>query len=173
MKTGELSGQEAVEKLREMIKDIDFTMFTTEMLDGRLRSRPMSTQKEVFDGKSLWFFTHADDPKVDEIQDDADVCLGYSDNKKMRYVSVTGKGYLVRDQAKIDELWNPMYEAWFPKGKDDPNTALIRVDVEEAEYWESPGMIRFALSFVKSLVTDTELDAGENMKIDLDHGQPA
>ena len=27
-------------------------------------------------------------------------------------------------------------EAWFPEGVDDPHLALLRVDVEQAQYWE-------------------------------------
>ena len=34
---------------------------------GWLRSRPMGTQRESFDGH-LWFFTHASEPKVQEIK---------------------------------------------------------------------------------------------------------
>ena len=27
---------------------------------------------------------------------------------------------------------------WFPEGKDDPEIALLRVNLEKAEYWDSP-----------------------------------
>jgi hypothetical protein len=29
--------------------------------------------------------------------------------------------------------------AWFPKGKDDPNIALLAVHPEEGEYWDNEG----------------------------------
>ena len=29
-------------------------------------------------------------------------------------------------------------KAWFPKGEDDPEIALIRVTAEKAEYWDAP-----------------------------------
>jgi general stress protein 26 len=41
------------------------------------------------------------------------------------------------DRALIDKLWGKDVEAWFPGGKDDPNLALLRLDVESAELWET------------------------------------
>lgn len=41
------------------------------------------------------------------------------------------------DRATIDKLWNKQVEAWFPGGKDDPNLALIRFDIDSAELWET------------------------------------
>lgn len=57
---------------------------------------------------------------------------------------------------------------WFPEGKDDPEVALLRINLEKAEYWDSPSStIGYALSFVSSLVTGKEPDFGENKKVDL------
>ncbi|MCU0493611.1 MAG: pyridoxamine 5'-phosphate oxidase family protein, partial [Chloroflexaceae bacterium] len=63
----QVSRTENMLKLREMIKDIQFAMFTTQEPDGTLRSRPMGTQQTEFDG-DLWFFTGDDSPKADEIR---------------------------------------------------------------------------------------------------------
>lgn len=41
------------------------------------------------------------------------------------------------DFAMIDKLWNNQVEAWFPGGKDDPNLALLRFDIDSAEFWET------------------------------------
>jgi general stress protein 26 len=41
------------------------------------------------------------------------------------------------DRAQIDTLWNKQVEAWFPGGKDDPNLALLRFDLDSAELWET------------------------------------
>jgi hypothetical protein len=34
-------------------------------------------------------------------------------------------------------LWNKQVEAWFPGGKDDADLALLRVDIDNAELWET------------------------------------
>ena len=41
------------------------------------------------------------------------------------------------NRAVIDKLWSPQVEAWFPGGKDDPNLALLRFDIDSAELWEA------------------------------------
>ncbi len=158
---------EDIEKLGKLIKDIKVAMMTTVETDGKLRSRPMWTQQQEFDG-DLWFFTETTAPKVFELRQDSQVNLSYADSGSQTYVSVSGSGELVRDRKKLEELWNPLYKAWFTEGLDTPNLGLIRVRVEKAEYWDSPnGKVVQLVGFVKSLATGERVDAGENKKVDL------
>ncbi len=161
---------EELKKLGEMIKDIDFAMLTTVLPDGTLRSRPMSTQEVEFNG-DLWFFTGADSPKVKEIREEQNVNLSYASPDDNRYVSVSGKATLVRDRQKAEELWSPAYKAWFPDGLDDPNLALLKVSVEQAEYWDSPsGAVIHLFGFVKAIATGESYEPGENEKLNLGKG---
>lgn len=157
---------EAIGKLKELLEGIDFCMLTT--LDGgHLRSRPMSTQQVEFDG-DLWFFTSDQTHKVEEIEKDSRVNVAYSQPDENRYVSVSGTAEVVKDRAKIEELWNPIHKAWFPEGLDDPTLCLLKVSVEQAEYWDSPSSkIVQIYGFVKALATGTEASYGENEKISL------
>lgn len=155
-----------LEKLRELIKDIDFCMLTTIDERGDLHSRPMSSNGDIDPNGDLWFFTGATSHKVSEIQDTSRVNVSFADPQNQHYVSVTGRARLVRDRKKIDELWRETFKMWFPKGKDDPNVALLRVKIEKAEYWDSPSStISFALNFVSALVTGEEPDAGEHKQL--------
>src|SRR5438067_9380888 len=128
---------EAIQKLGEMTKDIQVAMMTTLMPDGTLRSRPMATQKTPFDGE-LWFFTDADSAKVHEVEGDHHVNLSYADPDNQRYVSVTGRASVVNDREKARAIWNPVNKAWFPNGVDDPALRLLRVKVDQAQYWDAP-----------------------------------
>jgi len=158
--------QEAIDKLKKMLEGIDFCMLTT-FDGGYLRSRPMSTQQFDFDG-DLWFFTSNNTHKVDEIEKDNRVNAAYSQPDENRYVSVSGRADVVKDRAKIEELWNPIHKAWFPEGKDDPTLCLLKVNVEQAEYWDAPNSKLVQLyGFVKALATGTEADYGENEKLSL------
>ena len=158
---------EGVMKLGEMIKDIDFAMLTTIDNDGTLRSRPMSTQQVEFDG-DLWFFTRASSHKVDEVQRNQHVNVSYSKPEDQHYVSVSGMAELVHDKEKIEELWNPILKAWFPKGLEDPDLALLKVNVEQAEYWDSPSStMAHIVGFVKAIATGQSYKPGENEKLDL------
>ncbi len=161
------SHSEQVEKLRKLIKGIEIAMFTTAMPDGSLRSRPMATQKAEFDG-DLWFFCDADSAKVHEVERDRHVNLGYADPSGNRYVSVSGLANVVRDKAKVKELWTPDVKAWFPNGPDDLNIALLKVSVQGAEYWDAPSntMVRIA-GFLKATLTGQRYEPGENEKVNL------
>ena len=158
--------QSSIEKIRELTEGIDFRMLTT--IDGdHLRSRPMSTQKFEFDG-DLWFFTDDKTHKVEEIERDNRVCVAYSKPDDNVYLSISGQAQVVKDRAKIEELWSPILKAWFPEGLDDPTLCLLKIPVEQAEYWDAPSSkIVQLFGMVKAIATGQEADYGENKKIDL------
>lgn len=165
----EKSRAEALKRLGELIKGIKFAMLTTVEQDGTLRSRPMTTQQAEFDG-DLWFFTEADAPKVDDVQQERKVSVTYAAPDDMRYVSLSGTATLVRDVPKQRELWSEANKIWFPDGPEDPNVALLKVQVNKGEYWESGSTkVGRLFDFARALVTGDESKVGENEKLDLTH----
>ena len=132
-----LDRDSSIRKLAELIGEIRIAMLTTTTEDGSIRSRPMTTQLAKFDGK-LWFFTKRESPKADEIRRHRRVSLSYAKPEDNSYVSISGTAELITDQKKAQELWDPSYEQWFPQGASDPSLILIRVTVEQAEYWHAP-----------------------------------
>jgi general stress protein 26 len=153
-------------ELWERIEQVRPAMMTTIEADGTLRARPMWTQGDSFDG-SLWFFTADDAPKADELARDPRVCLAYGAPDASLFISVSGRGEIVRDRAKIEELWNTFAAAWFPEGVDDPHLTLVRVGVEQAQYWEDrkPKVLQFA-EIVVGAVTGNPPKSGEERKLD-------
>ena len=97
----------------------------------------MTTQLAKVDGE-LWFFTKRESPKADEIKRHRRVSLSYAKPDDNSYVSISGTAELITDPKKAQELWDPSYEQWFPQGASDPSLILIRVRVEQAEYWHAP-----------------------------------
>jgi general stress protein 26 len=163
------------EKLGELIKEIGIAMLTTVAADGHLRSRPMGYQhpRGHWDGK-LYFFTHASTPKVDEVEHEHQVNVSFANPQKQDYVSVSGTARVSRDKAKMAELWNPFLKTWFPDGLEDPQIALLVIDVEAAEYWDSPSSAVVHLyGVVKATLTGTPPAPGENEKIDMSHAGTA
>jgi general stress protein 26 len=159
--------QEAIEKLAELIADTRTAMFTTRASDGTLRSRPMATQRARFDGV-LWFFTGRSTDKTVEIEHEGQVNVAYANPDDQAYVSISGTAQIVDDRAKARELWNPFYKAWFPKGLDDPDLRLIKVDVTGAEYWDasSSAMVHL-IGFAKAVATGQRYEPGDNASVRL------
>lgn len=143
---------EAREKVWDLIKDIRVAQLVTHGTDRHLHARPMSVAKR--EGNTLWFYTRIDSGKTDEIIENPQVLLSYSEPKDQNYVAISGQAHIVKERAKIKELWSEYARTWFPKGPDDPAIALIRVDAEAAEYWDAPSaMLVYAYGYAKARLT--------------------
>jgi general stress protein 26 len=157
---------ESIEKLSDLIKDVEIAMLTT-IDDGILRSRPMRTQDFEFDGE-LWFFTSSKTHKTAEIEKDNRVNVSYAAPDSNTYVSVSGRAEIVKGQAKIDRYWSEIHRAWFPEGKNAPDLVLLKVNVEQAEYWDSPSSTIVQIAgFLKAIATGERARGSENEKINL------
>ena len=125
-------------KLASLVRQMKVAMLTTIEPDGSLRSRPLETLEIDAEGR-LWFFTHASSPKSAEIEaHDHQVNLSYADPRDEDYASISGTARLVRDAEKMRTLWDSPLQAWFPRGLDDPDLALLEVRIDKAEYWDTP-----------------------------------
>ena len=136
----QLSGAEGRKKIAELVKGIHIAMMATQAEDGSIDARPMAVQsKPDFEesGGTLWFLTRASSEKVGELERDRHVTLSFAEPSDSKYITLKGRGTVTRDRAKVHELWNSMYKAWFPKGEDDPEIAVLRVDVLEGNFWEA------------------------------------
>lgn len=158
----QLSGPEGIKKFSALIEDIPIAMLVTTARDGTFDSRPMAVQAKDFDG-SLWFLTRSESGKVHEIHDDAHVLLLFVDHSDSKYVSAKGTAHVIQDRAKIHELWSPLYKAWFPSGENDPNIAVLRVDITEADYWEasSSKLVR-SIKYLAAAATGGAVEVGES-----------
>lgn len=156
-----------IKKLAALMKEFKFVMLTTAEPDGSLHSRPMATQEVEFDG-DLWFFTGAHAPKVFQVDQHHQVNVAFSNPDKNTYISASGTATLVRDRAKIEELWKPAYKTFFRQGLDDPELALLKVNVEKAEYWDSPSTtLGRAFNFARAYLSKDPGKLGDHAKVAL------
>lgn len=159
--------EENLAKLRELVEDIKVACLVTIDSNDALHARPMATQALDSDAE-LWFFTNDYSAKVDNVRLHPQVCVSYAAPDKNRYVSISGTAELVRDADKIRELWTPMLKAWFPQGVEDPDLALIRIDIVSAQYWDATSNKLVQLfSLVKAIAKgeSAAADLGESEKL--------
>jgi general stress protein 26 len=123
-------------KLGELIGDIEIAMLTTREADGRLHSRPLRTLQMDAAG-ALWFITSISSPKIGELDAHRRVTLSYCRPTRDTYVSVSGVTQILRDLTQARALWNSSLLPWVPEGVEDPELVLLKVTVEEAEYWDA------------------------------------
>ena len=174
-------GSDTDRTLRKLLKGFRVAMLTTVAPGGALRSRPMATARAQDDG-NVWFLTKAGAPKVDEVQENQRVNVGYALPRDGRYVSLSGTASVVKDPQRVQDLWRKRHRKWFPAGKLDPDLAALRVRVDRVEFWDEgsghmmaleapaasapppsddPGAVARAADAVKALVTGTEVGADE------------
>lgn len=124
-----------VSKLNELIQGISTAILTTVRPDSSLHSRPMASQP-IDDSGAFWFLTGSNTEKVEAVRTIQRVNLAFLDHTADRYVSVSGFCELVRNGAKAKSLWKPEYKTWLPGGLEDPDLVLMKIVVQEAEYWD-------------------------------------
>lgn len=129
-----------IPRLARLIESIDIAMLTTSDAGGHLESRPMATQKSAFDG-TLWFFAGRSSHLVGCVERQPLVNVSYCDQARQRYVSVSGMATVVDHYTRRHDLWHADFATWFPKGVDDPDLVLLRIQVDHADYWESSAKI--------------------------------
>lgn len=161
--TADSPSQESVEKIVGLLRDARFSMVTTigtGASAGALMARPMTIQRVEDDG-DLWFLISRSHDQAKAIVADPRVNVAVSGDNS--WVSVAGEGEIVRDQARIDDLWSPFADAWFPGGKEDPDVGLLLVRSDSAEYWDSPGgRVASLISFVKTAATGRPYEGGND-----------
>lgn len=163
-----------LDELYTLIESIEVAMLTTRRVDGRLVSRPMATQERepIAD---LWFVTDIESHKMDELEYDRNVNLGYFNTKSYEWVSVSGTARISTDRELIRRLHKPDWKLWFGTedevrdgGPDDPRLALLLIDADSVMYMKrekSKPMILFELA--KGFVTGDAPDFGETKKLEM------
>ncbi|MGZ3881976.1 MAG: pyridoxamine 5'-phosphate oxidase family protein [Flavisolibacter sp.] len=140
-----LSDKEALEKFKKLVNDINVCMFITNTKDHN-HTRPMATI-EVEDHGTLWFFTDIRSTKVEEVSAEHTAHLVYAHPGKESYLDVWGATSVVNDKQTLKDKWSPIVKAWFPKGVDDPNLALLKLTPQEVYYWDAEAVKM--VSFIK------------------------
>ena len=156
----------AVAKVHDMISKTQFAMMGTYDAAGNAHSRPMAAIKH--EGDKLWFFARDDSRKISELRHDPRVLVDYADGSDQNYVSIVGRVQIRRDPSLVHELWSEPLRTWFPEGPDDPHITLIEVDVDSAEYWDSPSSAMVhAYGYVKARLTGEPPNPGDVARVEM------
>jgi general stress protein 26 len=167
METNAASTEKKLDELYELIEDMELALMTTRRPDGSLVTRPMATQRQEPIG-DLWFVTNIDMHKIDEIEMDPNVCLGYYDKSSKEWVSVSGTATVSQDRSKIRELHKPDWRFYFEDeggdrdgGLDDPRLALICVDAHSVHYLKAKySKPRALFEVARKAITGKPVDMG-------------
>ncbi len=155
-------------EFEEVLEEFETAILTTKGTDGHLHARPMELQGH--DGaEALWFATSRDSKKCDDLRGDPQVGLSFHRGEHgADYLSISGRAELVEDRARVRELWNAGWRAWFPEGPDQPDLVLVKVVPEHAE-WVKPrgGKLRSLATMARNALTGSRQEPGEKKGLEL------
>ena len=72
---------------------------------------------------AFYFLTDARHHNDDQVRANSNVCLAFADPGSQKFVTITGRGTVSSDRAKIKELWGTSAKAWW----ESPDGSHIRV----------------------------------------------
>ncbi|WP_435950120.1 pyridoxamine 5'-phosphate oxidase family protein [Psychrobacter sp. DM8] len=164
-----MTKQEQIDKVQDVIKDVKFAMMSTVNSKGDVHAWPMTTSETSIGGREIWFIGDKSSDVVKDIQDNPKVGLSYATQDEKNYVSVSANAELPTDRAKLEELWSPVYNAWFEQGIDDDEVQLIKVVPHGVECWISGSSTINMFKMVSAALQEgkTAEDMGEQFNISL------
>ena len=164
-----MSKQDNIDKVQAIVKDVKFAMMSTVNNKGDIHAWPMTTSETSIGAKEIWFIGDKTSDVYKDIHENAKIGLAYATQDSKNYVSVSANAELPTDRAKLEELWSPVYDAFFEQGIDDENVQLIKVVPHGIECWISGSSTINIFKMVAAALQEgkTAEDLGETFKIEL------
>lgn len=161
-----LTSKEALDKMTNLVEDIEIAMLLTDLKTQPVSAVPMTTKK-VDEKGNIWFLSGLNSDHNTNIVKSKDVQLLYSDPKGMEFISIYGEATVNTDKDILKDLYSKTDETWF-NGADDPNLTAIRVTPKEAYFWDTKQNKYISLfKMGVAAVTGDKADVGEKGKLDL------
>lgn len=97
---------------------------------------PMTAHLDPDADSNIWFFTS----RRNRLAEQGPAIANFSSKSHTMFASFSG--YLVEETSRerLDKHWSNMIEAWFPRGKDDPDLIMLRMELGDASIWDSQQM---------------------------------
>lgn len=168
MATENLRNKEAIEKLQELVNKIDVGMFCTYPGNGEyVHAVPMSRQ-EVDDDGSIWYLFSTESETYRNLQRNDKVSVLFAHAGDYNFMSLNGVAEISEDKERIEKYWNKFVEAWFEKGKADPNIRILKVNVADAHYWDNKtGKLATLFKVAASALSGQKMDIGREGELNM------
>lgn len=168
MGTAKTSNKEGKEKLREIVEDARTVVLLTHGEGHKIVGRPMSLVR-ITDDDEIYLVANVASKKVSEVLEDSRVTISVQSGKGVAMID--GEVAVSTNPKLVDELWTDSWKVWFPKGKTDPDIAILIVRPLEGTYWDMDfgHGLSFAYRYVKARLTGSEMETkqSDQQKVDL------
>ncbi|WP_271077984.1 pyridoxamine 5'-phosphate oxidase family protein [Aurantiacibacter sp. MUD61] len=115
-------------------KSLDSSPFVFLQLDAAPETAvPMTAQLDKDANSAIWFFTTKDHV----LANGGPATATFAGKGHEMFARFSGVLTEETSKERLDKQWSTIVEAWFPGGKDDPNLLMLRMDLGQAEIWNS------------------------------------
>lgn len=155
-----------VKKVHDLISGMDVAMVTTvdsSSPEGRLTSRPLSTQVAQEDGDVL-FLVRSSSPVAADVRADPRVNVAYSSMKPGCRSRGTRRWWRT---VLVERLWSKGADAFMDGGPDNPDNVVLRVSGDTAHYWGGESLVGTAVSTVRALTGRRDDDEPSSTVVEL------
>lgn len=147
------------EKFWSRLHDTQFGMLSA----TGARAVPMSHYiDDEIKAPVLWFITARQTDLGQAAMGGAPAEYIISSKEASLHARIDGTLHHVEDPEELHRLWNAIASAWFDGGERDPDVALLRFDLTEAEVWATDGGAKFLYEIAKANLSDAEPDMGDH-----------
>ena len=94
---------------------------------------PMTAQLDKDANSTIWFFTTKDHT----LAKGGPATATFAGKGHEMFTRFSGTLSEETSRERLEKQWSQIVEAWFPGGKDDPNLLMLRMDLGQAEIWNS------------------------------------
>ena len=94
---------------------------------------PMTAQLDKDANHAIWFFTRKDHT----FANGGPATATFAGKGHQMFARFSGTLTEETSEERLEKQWSKIVEAWFPGGKDDPNLLMLRMDLGQAEIWNS------------------------------------
>lgn len=163
-----LHNKEAIAKLQELVDKIDIGMLCSYPGNNEyVHAVPMSRQEVDKDG-NIWYLFSAESETYKNIRSNDKVSVLFSHVGDYNFLSINGIAEISKDKERIEKYWNKFVEAWFEKGKENPNISILKVKVEDAHYWDNKtNKLVTILKVATSALSGEKLDIGREGELNI------
>jgi len=158
------SVEEKYNHLQTMIRSFESGMLLTVAQGSKPRGRPMIIADVQGSGDTLvlWFVSRRASEKVKEVEAESYASVSFQDGG--RYLCVNGLARTVDDKHKVALLWKSSWSSWFDGEAATADAILLRIQVQEAEYWDRSGALRARVVYdvARALISGEPVHETEN-----------
>ena len=159
---------EAKAKLHDIVESSRTVLLLTHGEDHKIVGRPMSLVR-ADDDSTIYLVSGIGTKKVSEIEHDSRVTVAIQNGEGIAMID--GNARVSQDRALIEKLWSDSWKVWFPRGKEDPDIAILVVEPLEGTYWDQDigHGLSYLYRYVKARVTGDEIEIKKSdvKKVDL------